>query len=107
MFCMGMFMQISGIFPLQNRLFAQSQPDVIPDSADLNTCLVYAMNHQPLVQQLQINEEISRRDVGIALSDWLPQIDLSGSFQKYVKQPVSFSRIFPILRDRKERLPPG
>jgi outer membrane protein len=92
MFCMGMFMQIAGIFPLQNILFSQSQPDVIPDSADLNTCLVYAMNHQPLVQQLQINEEISRRDVGIALSDWLPQIDLSGSFQKYVKQPVT---IFP------------
>ncbi len=92
MFCMGMFMQIAGIFPLQNILFSQSQPDVIPDSADLNTCLVYAMKHQPLVQQLQINEEISRRDVGIALSDWLPQIDLSGSFQKYVKQPVS---IFP------------
>jgi outer membrane protein len=89
MFCMGMFMQISGILPLQNSLFAQSPPDLIADSADLNTCLVYAMNHQPLVQQLQINEEISRRDVGIALSDWLPQIDLSGSFQKYVKQPVS------------------
>jgi outer membrane protein len=91
MFCMGMFMQISGIFPLQNILFSQSQPDIIPDSADLNTCLAYAMDHQPLVQQLQINEEISRRDVGIALSDWLPQIDLSGSFQKYVKQPVSIS----------------
>jgi outer membrane protein len=89
MFCMGMFMQISGILPLQNSLFAQSPPDLIADSADLNTCLVYAMNHQPLLQQLQINEEISRRDVGIALSDWLPQIDLSGSFQKYVKQPVS------------------
>jgi outer membrane protein len=86
----GMFMQISGIIPLQNRLFAQSAPDVIADSADLNTCLVYAMNHQPLVQQLKINEEISRRDVGIALSDWLPQVDLTGNFQKYVKQPVSF-----------------
>ncbi len=88
--CVGMFMQIAGIIPFQNRLFAQSQPDIIPDSADLNTCLIYAMSHQPLVQQLQINEEISRRDVGIALSDWLPQIDLSGSFQKYVKQPVTF-----------------
>ncbi len=94
MFCLGMFMQISGIFPLQNILFSQSQPDIIPDSADLNTCLVYAMDHQPLVKQLQINEEISRRDVGIALSDWLPQIDLSGSFQKYIKQPVT---IFPDL----------
>ena len=89
LFCAGMIMQIGGILPLQNRLFAQSpQTDVITDSADLNTCLVYAMNHQPLIQQLRINEEISRRDVGIALSDWLPQIDLSGSFQKYVKQPV-------------------
>lgn len=95
LFCMGMIMQIGGILPLQNRLFAQSpQTDVISDSADLNACLVYAMNHQPLIQQLRINEEISRRDVGIALSDWLPQIDLSGSFQKYVKQPVSF---FPDL----------
>jgi outer membrane protein len=92
LFCIGMFMQTAGIFPLQNCLFAQSQTEVIADSADLNSCLVYAMNHQPLVQQLQINEEISRRDIGIALSDWLPQIDLSGSFQKYVKQPVS---IFP------------
>jgi outer membrane protein len=94
LFYMGMFMQITGILPLQKGLFAQTQPDVIADSADLNTCLAYAMNHQPLVQQLKINEEISRRDVGIALSDWLPQIDLSGSFQKYVKQPVSF---FPDL----------
>ncbi len=70
------------------------QTDVIADSADLNACLVYAMNHQPLIQQLKINEEINRRDVGIALSDWLPQIDLTGSYQKYVKQPVSF---FPDL----------
>jgi outer membrane protein len=90
LFGVGMFMQITGILPSQTGLWAQSVPDVIPDSADLNTCLVYAMDHQPLVQQLRINEEISRRDVGIALSDWLPQIDLSGSFQKYVKQPVTF-----------------
>lgn len=93
LFCIGMIMQLSGIFPLQNCLLAQSsQSDVITDSADLNTCLVYAMNHQPLIQQLHINEEISRRDVGIALSDWLPQVDISANFQKYVKQPVS---IFP------------
>jgi outer membrane protein len=90
LFCVGMFMQIAGILPCQAPLFAQSAAGIIADSADLNTCLAYAMNHQPLVQQLKINEEISRRDVGIALSDWLPQIDLSGSFQKYVKQPVTF-----------------
>ncbi len=96
LFCAGIFMQIAGIFPVQARLFAQSPSDIITDSADLNTCLVYAMNHQPLVQQLKINEEISRRDIGIAISDWLPQIDLSGSYQKYVKQPVS---IFPDFTD--------
>ncbi len=93
--CVGMVMQITGMLPFQN-VFAQSQAEIISDSADLNTCLAYAMNHQPLVQQLRINEEISSRDVGIALSDWLPQIDLAGSFQKYVKQPVSF---FPDLAD--------
>jgi outer membrane protein len=94
LFCTGMIMQNASILPFQNQLFAQSPNDVITGGADLNTCLVYAMNHQPLIQQLRINEEISRRDIGIALSDWLPQIDLSGSFQKYIKQPVS---IFPDL----------
>jgi len=93
--CAGIFIQIAGILPCQ-KLFAQSQAEVIPDSADLNTCLVYAMRHQPLVQQLKLNEEISRRDVGIALSDWLPQVELTGSYQSYVKQPVS---LFPDLSD--------
>jgi outer membrane protein TolC len=92
----GIFMQIIGMPPFQIGIFAQSQVEFIADSADLNTCIVYAMDHQPLVQQLRINEEISKRDVGIALSDWFPQIDLSGSFQKYVKQPVS---IFPDFSD--------
>jgi outer membrane protein len=94
LFSTVMFMQNACILPFQNRLFAQSPSDIITGSADLNACLVYAMNHQPLVQQLKINEEISKRDVGIAISDWLPQIDISGSFQKYIKQPVSF---FPDL----------
>lgn len=75
-------------------LTGQTAPDVISGDADLNTCLSYAMKHQPLVRQLQLNEEISRRDVGIALSDWLPQLDASANLQSYIKQPVS---IFPDL----------
>lgn len=74
------------------RLFAQSAPDIIEEVADLATCLKYAMAHQPLIQQLRLSEDITRQETGIALSDWLPQIDVNAGLQRYVKQPVS---IFP------------
>jgi outer membrane protein TolC len=77
-------------------LVAQAPPEVIRGSADLATCLDYAMKHQPVIAQLKLNEEISRRDIGIALADWFPQMDISGSLQQYLKQPVS---IFPDFND--------
>jgi outer membrane protein len=92
------FLQVIDLIPLQSPLYAQSvtqlQSDTIRNGADLNTCLQYAMKHQPVIQQLQLSEEISRRDVGIALSDWFPQVDAVGNFQQYLKLPVS---IFPNL----------
>jgi outer membrane protein TolC len=86
------FLQTFVIASFQFNLQAQSPPEKIDGSADLKTCLEYALKHQPVIRQMQLREEISRRDIGIALSDWLPQIEANASFQQYIKQPVS---IFP------------
>ncbi len=70
--------------------FSQESGDILPDSASLEDCLSYAMKHQPLVQQLKLDEQISRQDIRIAFSDWLPQVTSSADYQYYLKQPVIF-----------------
>jgi outer membrane protein len=87
-FVIFQFFNLSGLQILK----AQSQPDEISGTADLSTCVDYALKHQPLVQQLRLNEEISNRDIGIALSDWFPQIEATAGWQHYLKLPVS---LFP------------
>jgi outer membrane protein len=67
---------------------------ILSDSITIDECLGYAMNHQPLVKQLRLDEEIANQNVKIALSEWLPQINSSAGYQYYLKQPVS---IFPDL----------
>ncbi len=68
----------------------QQTEDVLPDSATLEDCLAYAMDHQPLVKQMKLDEAISRQDIRIAFSDWLPQVTSSADYQHYLKQPVIF-----------------
>ena len=84
---------ITGL-PFQPKTQAQDQADRIAGNADLISCLKYALVHQPLIRQLQLRDEISRRNVAIALSDWLPSLDLNAGYQQYLQQPIS---IFPDL----------
>ena len=88
-----LFLPFTGVL-IPNNVLAQSQvpQQGISGKADLNTCIAYALVHQPLVQKLQIRDDISRRDMGIALSEWFPQVDVAVGFQQYLRQPVS---IFP------------
>ncbi len=71
-------------------LHAQDTRSVISDSATVDECIRYAMKNQPLVKQLKLDEEISRQNVRIALSDWFPQITSTASLQHYLKQPVLY-----------------
>lgn len=85
---------IAGFFIicLSTVLSAQDQQNIIPDSATVEDCLKYAMNNQPLVKQLKLDEGIARQNIRIALSDWLPQINSTAGIQHYLKQPVT---LFP------------
>jgi len=64
---------------IQATVLAQVQPDLISGEAGLNTCIQYALEHQPLTAQLKIRDQIARKNVAAALSDWLPQVELNAN----------------------------
>lgn len=75
-----------------HSLTAQVQPDFFHDSVNIGECISYTLKHQPLVNQLKIDEEIADQTIKSSLSDWFPQINSSAGYQHYLKQPVI---IFP------------
>jgi outer membrane protein len=79
-----------------STLKAQNPQSLISDSATIDDCIKYAMQNQPLVKQLKLDEGIARQNIRIALADWLPQINTSAGLQHYLKQPVF---LFPNISD--------
>jgi outer membrane protein len=73
---------------------AQDRDMVLPDILSLEGCIRYAFDNQPSVKQVKLDEYITRQDIRIALSDWLPQITSEATLGHYIKQPVI---IFPDL----------
>ena len=81
---------------LSPAIFSQVAQPVISDSATVDECVKYAIQNQPLVKQLKLDEEIARQDIRISLSDWLPQINSSAGLSRYLKQPHF---LFPNIND--------
>lgn len=77
-------------------LNAQNPQSLISDSATIDECIKYAMQNQPLVKQLKLDEGIAKQNIRIALADWLPQINSTAGLQHYLKQPVL---LFPNISD--------
>lgn len=76
------------------RLLAQSSPpqDILPQQAYLSDCVQYALQHQPVVRQSLIDQDIADRTVRSALAAWYPQIGAAYNVQHFLRQPVT---IFP------------
>ncbi|MGI4750285.1 MAG: TolC family protein [Janthinobacterium lividum] len=75
------------LFSCPSFLRAQSRPDSLPAVTTLQECLHYALKNQPLLKQAVIDQEINERNIGIALSAWLPQISANGSYQRNFQLP--------------------
>ncbi len=58
----------------------------------LEQCIQYALKHQPLYQQANMDIDITEEQVKTALSDWLPQVNFNFNLQHYTQLPVS---LFP------------
>ena len=82
---------LAGFFMLTTfrpGLMAQQSQVDLPDSVSVDECIKYAMQNQPLVKQLKIDERIAVQNIRIAVSDWLPQVNATAGLQHYLKQPV-------------------
>ncbi len=70
-------------------LKAQSSRDSLPPVVSLQECIRYALKNQPVLKQTQLDQEINERNIDIALSAWLPQINGTGGLQHYFELPTS------------------
>jgi outer membrane protein TolC len=77
-------------FPVYMYLVSvQAQKQDTSISKSLEDCIVYALNHQTNIRQSLIDEQITEREIKVRLSDWYPQINFSGNYQKNFQRPTS------------------
>ncbi|RYY23183.1 MAG: TolC family protein, partial [Sphingobacteriaceae bacterium] len=77
------------LFSCPNLLQAQAPSDSLAPVVSLQECIRYALKNQPLVRQVQLDQEINERNIDIALAAWLPQINGTGNLQHYFQLPTS------------------
>ena len=78
---LSLFLGVSGF------LFAQTGHDTLPSSLTLSQCRTYALTNHSLIKQSLLDEEITRRDIRIALSGWYPQLEFDANMQHYFQVP--------------------
>jgi outer membrane protein len=67
--------------------YAQKVPDSLLSNATLQACVQYALQHQPVVKQSQIDESITEESIKSKLADWYPQLGLNAAVQHYLQVP--------------------
>jgi outer membrane protein len=83
-------------------LSGQTAHDTLPSKVTLSQCITYALAHQALIKQSQLDEDITRRNIRIALSGWYPQLEFDAGLQNYFQSPTSF---FPNVLDPSSPIP--
>lgn len=62
-------------------LFSQTGNDSLLASPTLQNIVSYAIKHQPVIQQAQIDETITSNTIKSKLADWFPQVNFNYSLQ--------------------------
>lgn len=60
---------------------ASAQNDSLLTQATLENVVQYALQHQPLLKQSSIDEQITEQQIKSKLSDWYPQINFAYNYQ--------------------------
>ncbi len=79
------------IFPQLNN-----QNDLLLTNANLQTCVNYALLHQPSIKQSLLDEKIVNQQIKSKLADWFPQLNLNFNFQHNYKLPTSIFQGNPV-----------
>lgn len=74
---------------LANAVFAQKTPDALAQQAQLPDCIQYALENQPTIRQLLIDQEIADRTVRSMLAAWYPQLGAGYSLTHFLKLSVT------------------
>src|ERR1700721_3060038 len=61
-------------------LYSQSANDSLLGVANLENCVQYAENHQPVMRQSLIDQQITNREIKSQLADWYPQLNFYGNY---------------------------
>jgi outer membrane protein TolC len=76
-------------FVISNLLIGQKANDTLPSKVTLSQCITYALANQSLVKQALLDEDITRRDIRIALAGWYPQLEIDANVQHFLQIPLS------------------
>jgi outer membrane protein len=68
----------------------QNKKDSLLQQATLASCVQYALQHQPVIQQSLIDEKIAEETIKTKLADWYPQINLDASYQNNIQLPTAY-----------------
>ncbi len=77
---------------------SQSAPDSLLHGGTLQNCIRYALQHQPLVRESQLDEEIAERTIQGKLADWFPQLSLNFNAQHNPQLPIAVVGGVPIVQ---------
>jgi outer membrane protein len=70
-------------------LSGQKPAETLPSKVTLSQCISYAIANQALIKQSLIDEEITGKEIRIALSGWYPQLGVDASAQRNLQIPLS------------------
>jgi outer membrane protein len=71
-------------------VYARGGKDSLPGSATLEQCIQYAIVHQPVIAQAQLDEQITELNIRSHLADWYPQIGGAYTYQHNFQRQTSF-----------------
>ena len=77
-------------------LTGQTAQDTLYSRITLSQCITYALTNQSLIKQSLLDEDITKRDIRIALSGWYPQLEVDANVQHYLQVPIAY---YPNLAD--------
>lgn len=86
------------IFLSNLQLFSQQENNVdsLLNKGTLKDCVEYALNHQPVIQQSLLDEQIIDHEINSKIADWLPQLNFNFNFTHNYKLPVTIFQGNPV-----------
>jgi outer membrane protein TolC/DNA-binding MarR family transcriptional regulator len=88
------YLTLAVLFVLESVFSVNAQSVSAKDSTPtytLDQCISYALENQPSINEAFINIEIAKTANKIALSGWLPQVNVNGTLTHYFQVPYTFA----------------